>query len=302
MDVETQDVTELATYDFSNFTPTNPKMLYYDEVNQFVANGSIYVEFTTYYQVETANGGNFGQEYIPEYLPFHFIIRFIKQASNLVIYNIYEIPNITRYDQNNQAATTYFPIIGAIPNVDGSLIYAFYASGYPYNPYIDVHVLVRESNDMVPRNSGRLFYCGTIQATTDASYNQQTQQYEYFLTPIQRISAACSNNILAISSKDTIQILNIVGTQLPLFYTISLDESLSTMPVIKVLRVEDTRLHTNFGVIDIQNANTASGPQQLYSYVDPDADSLKYIGPTINVANPLSVSGYKEITVQQSGD
>ena len=298
MDVETQDVTELATYDFSNFTPTNPNMLYYDEVNQFVSNGSIYVEFTSYYQQEgyRTNFGEYGA-YLPEILPCHFIIRFIKQGSNLVIYGVYEMPPIIRYDKEVFSEREFFPVIGAIPSSDGSLIYCFYAAVSPYNGYVQAFVTVREANDMVLMNSGKFYVCGDIDATTSGRYNSQTEQYDYYFTPTTKISAACSNDLLSVLTKMRISNFNIVGTQLPVFSRLQLDEGGPEIIASRLLRVEGTAVHTDIGIFDIQKTELV-GQSQLYVSNDTRVDAILYTGKTKNISNPLSVSGARNPEVQ----
>lgn len=299
MDVQTQDVIELATYDFAGFNPSNPNMLYYDEVNQFVSNGSIYVEFTSYYQ-QAGNIGDFGNygEYFPEILPSHFIVRFIKQGSSLVIYGVYEMPTIIRYDNESSSEREFFPVIGAIPSSDGSLVYCFYATAYPYNGNMQIFVVAREANDMVLMNSGRFYPCGDIDATTKERYNFQTELYEYYYTPKQNISAACSEALLAVLTKARVTAFNIVGTQLSNFSTVQLDENGDAMLASKLLLVEDTAVHTDIGIIDIRNTNSSAGPERLYSSSDPQFDAVLYTSKTKTLSNPLSVSGARKPVVE----
>lgn len=280
-------VTELARYEFSGFNPYNDQFLYYDKCRQYIANNSIYVELSSSYAQYSQDEGP-PLPFPAEVFPCNYIIKFIKQGTNLVINTVSEIPEFSGYSDYEGGNTRFVPVHGT----------CFGGEGFIYSAYIyeqgrgqfGVVLCVHDANSLEKVKGTAVYDTG---ASTSGTYGQyyykDDQRFQEFIlfSPIKLV--ASESYLACLVPQDSIVVYSLHGDSMIRHRSIELSDDFE-IPVSDLIRIEGTKLYTDAGIIDLQNVETDTDPNAMYTKVDPSVNAIIFSSETTDIAVPLSVS------------
>lgn len=288
------EVEQLASYDFSTFVPPDARFTHYDKVNQFISNNSIYLEFWSEYYYDHDNGN--------EYLPSHFMIKFIKQGTQLVPQTITRLTSVNAFSYDDGGNVMYIPQFGTFPSADGNYIYCMYAfAGGGGAVYVSLNI--HDSNSLERIDDNRFYDTGqTVPITYSPEYyDPEVDDFMQQFIISQPLKIVASESMLScLIGSYTIRNYSIVGDGLVSHSSLYIgDFAGSSNEINDLLRIEGTKLYTNAGIVDLQNASTnMNGNTPFYTMVNVLDDNILYSSETDAIAAPLSVSGGQYIPPQ----